>query len=767
MKILKNNLYTETGWEVFENHFNEDHIITTGSNFLIGNGYLGYRGTFSEWEADRYTACIVADTYDQVAPDLRKELCNVPNALFTRLTVDGETLDMHPRDEQAKYRRGLVLRDGRYIREQAIPTEQGTLHLKVEKFASIANVHLIAMRYELRADADIQFTLETGIDGRLWSLQGEHFRTSESSVDDGVLVMENITVEDGIKVVVAENTLLSGEYPEEIIEEDKRILRRFAIKLAAGETLTLEKTVAIYHSNDLAKPRKAALRLAQEASYESAKTVNAAAWEAIWTQSDIQIDGDLEVQLLTRFNLYHNIIATPHHAPLPIGARGLATQVYQGAAFWDQEIFNLPMFTYTQPEIAKNILRYRHETLDGARGKAARLGFQGAFYAWTSGKTGKELFPDFFFTDLTTGRKVRNHFNDWQIHVSPDIVYALWQYYQASNDWDFIVQHGAEIAFEVAQFLVSRACYRKDKDTYEFHRLLGPDEYHENVDNNAYNNYLAYFAIDIALTIFREMEAKNKATLDGLIQSLQLTQADVDNWADLHAKLVLPEPHATSGLLEQFDGFFDLEDVPLTTLRERLIDPDEYWGYPNGIAVHAQALKQADVVQLFALYPDLFSQEQMRANFDYYEPRTEHGSSLSPSAHGLVASMVGYEEKAYEYFFEASTIDLYNMSRKVLSGGEFLGGIHTAACGGVWQMLIFGFVGFHPKDGILRFNPALPKAWTQMRFPFAFRQNRFKITLSTTALEIEAARENTASIPVQIGEEEKPLSAGETIKFKI
>jgi kojibiose phosphorylase len=422
------------------------------------------------------------------------------------------------------------------------------------------------------------------------------------------------------------------------------------------------------------------------------------------------------------------------------------------------------MFLYTQPDVARSILKYRYDTLDGARGKAKRLGYYGAFYAWTSGKTGEELFPDYFFTNVLTGRKMRNHFNDWQIHISPDIVYALWQYYAATGDWDFIADYGAEVAFEVAQFLVSRIHFKMDKDRYEFIRLLGPDEYHENVDNNAFTNYQARFALEKALVIYELMRESTPDTLDALCERLGLSEAAVESWRDIVDRIYLPQPDPDTLLIEQCDGFFELEDVRPEDLRERLLHPEEYWGWPSGVAVETQVQKQADVLQLLALH-DLFPVEVVRANYDYYEPRTEHGSSLSPSVHSLIASRAGYAEEAYRYFQEAATIDLYNASKKVMSGGSFLGGIHTAACGAVWQMIVFGFAGFTLEEPDLRFQPALPEQWESVSFTLVVWGNVLAVEILPDRVVIRAQGENEDALPVTVGDQSASVAPGETQTF--
>lgn len=761
---LKNNLYTETGWDIAEATFDPDQIATTGSNFMIGNGYLGYRGTLVEWDADQYTACIVSDTYDQA--DEYSELCNVPNGLFTQLFIDGEMLSIFT-GQTHDYARGLDLRSGRFFRSQTWEGKLGQrVHLETERLASYDNLHIVTMRYSFRVARDAAVVVSTGIDGNVWSLNGDHFKTYKPCLEGELLLFETVTGELGTQIDVAEGMTIVGARPyrTDIIESRRRIVRQVQFDLDADQTVTVDKVIGIYTSNDVSAPRERARAdalAALHAGYDRLKAAHVAQWDRIWAVSDIQIEGDLEDQTTTRFNLYQNIIATPTHARLPIGARGLSCQVYQGAAFWDQEIFDLPMFLYTRPHVARNILTYRYETLEGARKKAKRLGYRGAFYAWTSGKTGEELFPDFYFTDVLTGRPIRNHFNDWQIHISPDIVYAIWQYYVATGDRDFIVRYGAEIAFEVAQFLVSRVHFRLDRGCYELIRLLGPDEYHENVDNNAFTNYQAHFALEKALAIRGLMEQSAPGELRALFHRLDLTEADVANWQDIVDCIYLPPPDPETFLIEQFDGYFDLKDVGPAAVRQRLLDPEEYWGWPNGVAVRTQVLKQADLLQLFVLHGRRFSTDVMRANYDYYEARTEHGSSLSPSVHSQVASQVGCPDQAYRYFKKGSTVDLYNASKKVNSGGQFLGGIHTAACGGVWQMIVRGFAGFAVDEQGISFEPRLPGPWHRLAFTLVVRNRLLGVQVTQDRVTVESSEENDEAVRVSVGGQTRVLSPGD------
>lgn len=765
---LKNNLSTHSGWEIVENSFSADQLVTTGSNFMVGNGYMGYRGTFEEWEADRYVACIVTDTWDMAENSRWSELCNVPNALFTQLYVEDEMLSAFE-GHTSEYHRALDMRNGLNQRQMTWESpSKKQVRLDVEKFASLDNHHLLVMRYKFIASQDGNYEVKTGIDGRVWSINGEHFRSYQSSEEDELISMTLRTFELDTEIVVTEGIRLHGIPPFEtrIEEEDKTILRCLKFQLEKNQEVIIEKIVSITHSNEMENPKETGRNevLSGLASgYEMLRTQSSEAWERFWEISDIQIGGHMEAQVLARFNIYQAYIATPTHANLPVGARGLSCQVYQGAAFWDQETFNLPMFVYTHPDIARRLVTYRHDTLGGALRKAKSLGYYGAFYAWTSGKTGDELFPDFFFTDVLTGRPIRNHFNCWQIHISPDVVYGIWLYYDATQDWEFMVNYGAEVIFQVAQFLVSRVHFKKDKNQYEIIRLLGPDEYHENVDNNAFTNYLSKFSLEKASWVFDQLKLREPEVLSGLMEKIGLSPQSVEEWNEIAQLIYLPEPDPETQLIEQFDGYFKLEDVRPDEVRKRLIDPGEYWGWPNGVAIHTQVLKQADVVQLLALIDD-FPLEVVQANYDYYEPRTEHGSSLSPSVHALVASKAQHREEAYRYFIEASTIDLYNASKKVLSGGSFLGGIHTAAAGGVWLILVRGFGGFELTEQGAHFNPELPEEWESLSFRLVVRKCLLDIHIGKNEMTVSSDASNEEDIEITIAGQSKLLTPG--MEFK-
>ena len=236
-----------------------------------------------------------------------------------------------------------------------------------------------------------------------------------------------------------------------------------------------------------------------------------------------------------------------------------------------------------------------------------------------------------------------------------------------------------------------------------------------------------------------------------------------DDWQDISEKLFLPQPDSQTGVIEQFDGYFQLEDIEPDTLRKRLIHPEEYWGWPNGIAVHTQVLKQADVIQLLAML-DGFPQEVLTANYDYYEPRTEHGSSLSPSVHALVASKADHPQEAYRYFLESAGIDLYNASKKVMSGGSFLGGIHTAAAGGVWLIIVKGFAGLVLTGNGVSFKPALPSAWESLAFKIRVKGCLLTIQMNASGIEIFSPAANPIKLHISANGKEKWLNPGDRFR---
>lgn len=273
-----------------------------------------------------------------------------------------------------------------------------------------------------------------------------------------------------------------------------------------------------------------------------------------WDISKIKIDGDDEAMYALNYSIYHlNCIAPREMKGKSIAARGLSGQVYKGAVFWDTEMFMLDYYLYTEPKIARALVKYRIDTMDGAKKKAKSYGFDGAFYAWESQEGGYDACSDYNVVDVFTKRPMRTFFKDKQVHISAAVVYALDKYVKITGDTSVLDEGGCDVIRECAKFYRSLLLKRLDSDTYEIHDVIGPDEYHERVNNNAYTNAMARFVFRTAAKYLNDQE-----------------------YADLTEKIYMPR--CKDGVIEQFDGYFDLEDCSIDEVRGRLLDPKEYWG---------------------------------------------------------------------------------------------------------------------------------------------------------------------------------------------
>lgn len=729
-----------------------DDVFNSGNMTLGGNGYLGFRGTHPDWGKEEYMACTVSDTFDN-ADGKWKELCTVPNALYAKFQDGKHVLNAFSKkcisyEHFLDSNYGITSGKGRWLNE-----EHGDIQLSWQRFASYKDLHLVVQQIEICSENGGVLELTTGIDTNVWSLNGNHFHAVSVGKHLDHLRCDVLTVEKRLPIYIMQGVtglVTTGKD----VANNAGIFSKHEVRLAPGEPLRFTMYMTVFSQNDTDHPEQSAeksLQSALDKGFDFLLTEHKEEWDQKWAAAEIGIGGDAFADNLLRYNMYHNFIATPAHTDShPIGARGLSCQAYQGAAFWDQEIYNLPMFLYTQPQVAKNLLTYRHKVIAGAKAKAKALGYAGAYYPWISGDTGEELCPDYFFIDVISKRRIRNHFNDWQIHISPDISYTLMRYYESTGDFDFLAERGAEILLEVAHFLHARVHYNTYKDRYEILRVLGPDEYHENADNNTFTNVQAKYALQKALEVVDLLRTKRGNRLEELLEKTEVTESMLDQWKDIAHKMYIPQPDPETHLIPQFDGYFELEDIRPMQLAERLLDESEYWGWPNGIAYETQVIKQADVIQLFVLHE--YERDIMDANYHYYEPRTHHRSSLSPGVHAIIAAQIGNLDQAYRYYLKSSLVDISN-SHPPSSGGTFIGGVHTAACGIAWQIIVFGFAGFKQKGKVLQFQPSLPDHWTHIHFRLMVHGKSLMVHATNQSLTVTSLVQDADFVIKCFGEE--------------
>jgi nigerose phosphorylase len=711
-------------WTLETGDWTSTRVPLNGSRFLLGNGYLGYRGTLEEHGAEEQAGCILNGVYDQ-APGKWREPVNAPNGLYTRIREAGSILS---HDQSLDIRRAVMSRNTVY------EISGGTIHVRTKRFVSQNHPHLLCLEYSVSSDRQCELTLETGIDTGVWDINGPHFGSARYTHHDGILTAVVHTNELGVTIAISETAELDAE--STVLDG----LRVFPLSLVPGQTRTLRKYVAVFTSLDYCADPVEASRVACAGAvrkgFDELMEAHAARWEEIWRRSDVRIEGDDEAQFALRYSLYQLNLAAPRHSDrVSIPARGLSGQVYKGAVFWDTEMFMTPVFTLTEPDVARNLILYRFHTLDGARRKAAEYGFRGAFYAWESQETGDDACTLFNVTDVFTGRPMRTYFRDKQIHISADIVYAIGRYLSVTGDDSILAEGAAEVAAECARFLFSYAVFKPDRQRYEIHDVTGPDEYHERVNNNAFTNRMVKHALTSAVEMLGLLKQKFPDA-HGVLDRRIGFSIEVEDWEDMAKHLYQPAPDPETGVIPQFDGYMCLEDPALAELKNRMLDPNEYLGGGNGLATQTRILKQADVVLMLHLFPDDHPDEIVRANWDFYEPRTEHGSSLSACAYSMVAARIGKPDWAYDYFMKTATVDLTGKSKQYV-GTLYIGGTHPAANGGTWMSAVLGFAGLTSDESGLNVRPNLPSHWNRMEFLAQWRGQPWHVSITSDHAAIE------------------------------
>lgn len=708
-------------WIINDNKFSADNIAWYGNKFLIGNGYIGIRGTMEEYGTSELPSINLAGIYDQVG-DKWRESVNAPYALYTYIEADGKEYRL-PDSEPCSHIQELDFKNAIHKRITSWKTDKGTITVTSERYASMATCHIIGMKYSVKADYDAKIIIHTGISKDVWDINGPHFVAYEDGSDEKLIRVTGTTGEKGTKVTSAEKVFYEFDASEDITSSDKGVIRNIAVDAKKDTEYTVYKLAAVVTSEDEIKYDINALK---DVCYIQELEAHKEAWAKIWDDSEIVIEGDDEAMLAANYSIYHlNCIAPRHSSSLSIPARGLSGQVYKGAVFWDTEMFMLDYFLYTDTKVAKTLLKYRVDTLQGAKDKAASYGLKGAFYAWESHEGGVDACSDYNIVDVFTKRPMRTFFRDKQVHISSAVVYAIMKYLKATGDYQLLDEGGYETVIECASFYRSLLLKKADADYYEIHDVVGPDEYHEHANNNAYTNKMAQFVMRSACQIIERIKKENKQD--------KFSQYDLDELAEKFSyyadKLYIPAPDSESGVIPQFDGYFKLEDVDIPTLKTRLLDDKEYWGGAYGIASETQVIKQADVVTMMSMFRDDYTVDEMKKNWEYYEPRTEHGSSLSACMYSLLACYTGRPEKAYPFFMKSASADL-DLPGKLWMGLIYIGGTHPAAAGGAWIVAVEGFAGVKFNENGIEVNPVLPDNWKRMTFKVKYQGKKYLVDIT-------------------------------------
>ncbi|SHO51257.1 glycosyl hydrolase family 65 protein [Anaerocolumna xylanovorans] len=715
-------------WKIEENGFDEEKATGLGNKFLTGNGYMGIRGTLEEFKREQFPAINLSGIYDQVGNGWREPL-NAPNGLFTRILAAGEEYAL-PEKECLSHKMTLDFRHGIFHRETAFQTVKGKVLLETQRFASMDEKHLICLKVKITPSFDGSLEVLTGIDGDVWDINGPHYDKVETGTEEEVICALGITHENKDEVVVCESFDAAFAAEEVTESAGRKIVRHLKLTVKAGEEYTFYKYISVYTSKDLQGYKEEAKALAVQAKskgYESLYAKHCSKWEEVWNVSEVLIEGDDEAMESLNYSLYHlHSIAPRHSKSLSIAARGLSGQTYKGAVFWDTEMFMLDFFLFTEPEVAKTLLKYRIDTLEGAKKKAKGYGFNGAFYAWESQEGGFDACSDYNVTDVFTGRPMRTYFKDKQIHISAAVAYGIMRYVQFTGKDDLLKEGGAEVIIECAKFYYSLLVKRVNKDCYELWDVIGPDEYHERVNNNAYTNRMAKLTFDSAVNILENYTEQDSVLYKELYNKFK----------DAAEHLYIPSPDKETGVIEQFDGYEQLEEVTVSEVKSRLLHEKEYWGGAYGVASHTKVIKQADVVTMVNLFSGEYDKDTLYKNWAYYEPRTEHGSSLSACMYSMLACKCDMAEKAYPFFIKSAKADLVD-GGKQWAGLIYIGGTHPAASGGAYMTAVEGFGGLHIENGTLKAESKLPDGWSKLSFKVYYLGELHQVTITKEEARVE------------------------------
>ena len=719
----------DTAWVLDENGYDPLRESSSESRFAISNGFLGVRGTRVITRGARWIVpprTYVAGLFDvpgteQPIPQL------VPAADWLQVSIllpDGPLVH-HPGDASS-HRMTLDMRRGALLTECQFEASTARLGLRTFRLVSLSEralgLQLIQLEIE---DGEVEVTLDASFEGVGLGLVPERLEQ-----DLGVWHTKHSG--KGLAMAVACSLQIDGRtLPPTAVAQFRW---SWSWKSRPGQVAWFERQVAVTRSDSYGEDPGGGARNklsgARHLGWRGVLTAHEAAWAIRWQCSDVEVEGDAAAQRALRFAVYHlNSAANPGDERVSIGARALTGDDYLGHVFWDTEIFLLPFYILTWPEAARALLMYRYRTLDAARAKAAQMGWRGALYAWESADTGAETTPE---QAIAPDRRVVDVLNGKQEqHISADVAYAVWQYWQATGDEGFLLDAGAEILLETGRFWSSRA--QPEADGYcHICGVIGPDEYHEHIDDNAFTNVMARWnirrALDVA-AVLRERWPDRWMRLSG---RLGVDDAELKQWLNV-AETMATGLNRRTGLFEQFAGYSGLENIDLADYLGRSVPMDVVLGRER--TQRSQVIKQADVVALLALLPEEFVGETGAANYRYYESRCSHGSSLSRAMHGLVAARLGCSKKALSYFQQTAAIDLTDTHVAIA------GGVHIAALGGIWLMAVFGFAGLSLQSDELAIDPHLPVEWRSLGFRVQWRKRCLRIRIEQINDVLEATLE--------------------------
>jgi len=738
-------------WIVAEDTFDSNLLGKCEAIMSLGNGYMGLRSATEEKYLNETRDLFVAGTFNKVKEYEVSELPNAADMIAIELWINDErfTLDQ---GNIGRYRRELNVKTGELKRSICWTSPKGEeVQLEFCRIVSLKRLHNIAQKVIIKPlKHKVSLKIQSGIDGRMTNTGFQHFsegdkrfynkkymqlmqKTSQSNIDF-VYTTIHVFKENG----------KTKDVDVQIDIERRKIYGTFELEVQKGSTFEIEKISNVYTSRDfdnegftgkkLQEKSLLALKESVVRGYGQLAEESAEEWKkTVWDVVPIIIEGEDDFdQLSVRFAQYHLRIMTPtHDNRMNIGAKGLSGEAYKGHTFWDTEIFILPYYIYTNPEIAKKLMEYRYLSLPGAHKKAKDNQYEGAQIPWEAAWLDDgEVTPVWGGIDIVTGLPTKIWSGFIEQHVTSDVAYGTWLYYTITKDKNYMNQYGYELILDTAKFWASRLEFSQEDGLYHINDVVGPDEYKEHVDDNAFTNYMAYWNIEKAIEYYELLRVENPELSNTLKIKLDLERIYLQ-WKEKKDKIYLPKPRKEDNVIPQDKTYLTLKTIDLVKYKNQEHVGGILRDYSLEQVVHMQVSKQADIMMLFFLFENLFPEDVKKANWNYYEPKTLHDSSLSLSTHSVLACDMKDVDMAYSLFEKASCIDL----GQYMKSSDM--GIHAASFGGIWQCVVYGFGGIRMINDKLRINPMLPKEWKSLQYTVIWQGDKLQIKVEKEKLYIK------------------------------
>ncbi|MEJ2050851.1 MAG: glycosyl hydrolase family 65 protein [Calditrichota bacterium] len=772
----------------------------------LGNGYFASRGAGEETTAgnQHYPGTYLAGGYNRLVSKVagrdveNEDLVNWPNWLFlTFRPEDGEWLHL---DQQhvIDYRQELRMEEGILYRRIRVKDHAGReTQLESERMVHMAHQHLAAISWTLTPlNWSGRLRIRSGLDGRVTNsgierysdLRGDHLERLDTGEYNSQSVYLRVqTKQSHLQMTQAARTRVRCEghpcQPERgTTTLTDFVAHDFVMNCHSGHSIVVEKIIALYTSRDhaISEPTLEACKAVDRAgSFEDLQKSHQEAWEYLWSRCDIELSGDHEVQHILRLHLFHLLqTASTNVIDLDAGipARGLHGEAYRGHIFWD-ELFIFPFLNLRIPEITRSVLMYRYRRLGEARHTARKAGYQGAMFPWQSGSNGREESQEVHLNP-ESGEWIPDE-THLQRHVNAAIPYNVWQYYQATNDIEFMSFYGAELILDIAKFWSSISTYNPERDRFEIRNVVGPDEYHTRypdseelgIHNNAYTNIMAVWVLQRALEVLQIVDEDRR---EELRRFLNIDEEELDRWEEISGKMFVP--FHNGGIISQFEGYDDLEEFDWEGYQEKYDDIqrlDRILGAEGDTPNKYKASKQADVIMLFFLfsaeelqlilslmdYP--FDPDSIPQNISYYLARTSHGSTLSRLVDSWVLSRSN-REQSWEYFEEALRSDFED-----IQGGTTPEGIHLGAMAGTVDLMQRCYTGLEIRNDVLWLNPALPEELETLRLRIRYRGHWISLYITHDLLKISFIRGYSPEVQIGVRGEVYTFQQGTSREFSL